>query len=156
MGFISFAGRVLFSAVFILAAWQKINDFGTDGGAAVKSMEPKLALFKNHVTTLLGVQVPEVEVKHILMVAIGLEGIGGILFIFGSTLGAYLLLIFLATVTPIMHDFYNYDMARPEYVSEFIQFLKNLSLFGAMLFFLGMKNSFAKKPKKKVSKPKTN
>lgn len=156
MGFISFAGRVLFSSIFILAAWQKINDFGTDGGAAAKSMEPKLALFKNHVTTLLGVQVPEFELKHLLMVAIGLEGLGGILFIFGSTLGAYLLLIFLASVSPIMHDFYNYDMTKPEYVTEFIQFLKNLSLFGALLFFLGMKNSFTKKPKKKISKSKTN
>ncbi|KAH9324339.1 hypothetical protein KI387_004517, partial [Taxus chinensis] len=101
-----------------------INEFGIDGGSAVKSMEPKIGLFKNHVTTLLGVQVPEVELKHLLMAAIGLEGIGGILFIFGSSLGAYLLLIFLASVTPIMHDFYNYDMTSPDYVSEFIQFLK--------------------------------
>eukprot|EP01018_Ginkgo_biloba_P034600 Gb_21763 [translate_table: standard] len=156
MGFISFAGRVLFSSIFILSAWQKINDFGHDGGLAVKSLEPKYAVFKNHVTTTLGVQVPEVEMKHLLMAAIGLEGIGGILFIFGSTLGAYLLLIFLAAVTPIMHDFYNYDIAKPEYATQFIHFLKNLSLFGALLFFLGMKNSFTKKPKKKLSKAKAN
>lgn len=156
MGFISFAGRVLFSSLFILGAWQKINDFGIDGGSAAKSFEPKVLLFKNHVTSILGVQVPEVEIKHLLMASIGLEGIGGILFTFGSSLGAYVLLIYLAVVTPIVHDFYNYDMASSEYVSEFQQFLKNLSLFGALLFFLGMKNSFTKKPKKKVTKPKTN
>eukprot|EP01018_Ginkgo_biloba_P032152 Gb_10334 [translate_table: standard] len=156
MGFVSFAGRVLFSSIFILSAWQKINDFGDDGGAALKYLEPKYGVLKNHVATILGVQVPEIEMKHLLMAAIGLEGIGGILFTFGSTLGAYLLLVFLAAVTPIVHDFYNYDMSRPEYVTEFIQFLKNLSLFGALLFFLGMKKSSTKKSKKKISKAKMN
>lgn len=156
MGFISFAGRVLFSSLFILSAWQWINDFGVDGGVATKTFEPKVAIFKNHVTNILGVQLPEVEFKHLLMAAIGVEGIGGILFIFGSSLAAYVLLIYLAFVTPIVYDFYNYDMASSEYVTEFIQFLKNLALIGALLFFLGMKNSFTKKPKKKVTKPKTN
>lgn len=31
------------------------------------------------------------QTKHLLIAAIGLEGLGGILFIFGSSLGAYLL-----------------------------------------------------------------
>eukprot|EP00252_Welwitschia_mirabilis_P015771 TRINITY_DN349_c0_g1_i2.p1 TRINITY_DN349_c0_g1~~TRINITY_DN349_c0_g1_i2.p1 ORF type:complete len:157 (-),score=36.23 TRINITY_DN349_c0_g1_i2:33-503(-) len=156
MGFVSFAGRVLFSAIFIFAAWQKINEFGEDGGPSAKLMEPKIATFKNHVHTLLEVQLPEVEMKHLWMAAIALEGLGGILFIFGSTLGAYLLLTFLAIMTPIKYDFYNYDVAKPEYVTEFMEFLKNLALFGALLFFVGMKNSFAKKPKKKTVKSKTN
>eukprot|EP00252_Welwitschia_mirabilis_P015770 TRINITY_DN349_c0_g1_i1.p1 TRINITY_DN349_c0_g1~~TRINITY_DN349_c0_g1_i1.p1 ORF type:complete len:128 (-),score=26.99 TRINITY_DN349_c0_g1_i1:33-416(-) len=96
------------------------------------------------------------QMKHLWMAAIALEGLGGILFIFGSTLGAYLLLTFLAIMTPIKYDFYNYDVAKPEYVTEFMEFLKNLALFGALLFFVGMKNSFAKKPKKKTVKSKTN
>ncbi|GLJ42484.1 hypothetical protein SUGI_0880500 [Cryptomeria japonica] len=156
MGFISFAGRVLFSSLFIFSAWQLINDLGVDGGWVTKSFEPKVVLFKNHLTNILGIQIPEVEFKHLLMAAIGVEGIGGILFIFGSSLAAYVLLIYLAIVTPILFDFYNYDMASSEYVTELIQFLKNLALMGALLFFLGMKNSFTKKPKKKVTKPKTN
>ncbi len=104
----------------------------------------------------------------------------------------WLQLIFLAAVTPIMHDFYNFDLASPDYLYQFNSFLKvnlgacissafhflnsvgthskmttfkwdslvafmdiafsvassvqnwfvqNLSLFGALLFFLGMKNS---------------
>lgn len=36
----------------------------------------------------------------------------------------FLQLIFLAAVTPIVHDFYNYDLASPEYVHQFNQFLK--------------------------------
>eukprot|EP00250_Pteridium_aquilinum_P002765 c12977_g1_i1 orf=141-608(+) len=155
MGFTSFVGRVLFSAIFIFAAWHKIMDFGQDGGSALKAMRPKIDLLKNHLTSF-GVTPPEVELKYLLMAAIALEGLGGILFTLGTSVGAYLLIIFLAAVTPIMHDFYNYDISSHEYVAEFTQFLKNLSLFGGLLFFLGMKNYAAKKSKKKVVKAKAN
>lgn len=33
-------------------------------------------------------------------------------------------LLFIAAVTPIMHDFYNYDPSSPEFLQEFVQFLK--------------------------------
>ncbi|KAH7431579.1 hypothetical protein KP509_08G056200 [Ceratopteris richardii] len=156
MGFTSFVGRVLFSAIFIFSAWHKITDFGQDGGLALKAMSPKIGLLKNHVASF-GVAPPEVEIKYLLMVAIALEGLGGILFTLGINLGAYLLIIFLVVVTPIMHDFYNYDVSSSEYVTQFTQFLKNLSLLGALLFFLGMKNYYAtKKSKKKITKSKTN
>ncbi|KAI5064070.1 hypothetical protein GOP47_0020740 [Adiantum capillus-veneris] len=155
MGFTSFVGRVLFSAIFIFAAWHKVTDFGQDGGSALKAMTPKVDLLRNHITSF-GVSPPEVELKYLLMAAIALEGVGGILFTLGTSLGAYLLIIFLTFVTPIMHDFYNYDISSREYVTEFTQFLKNLSLLGGLLFFLGMKNYAAKKSKKKVVKPKTN
>ncbi|KAH7443433.1 hypothetical protein KP509_02G034400 [Ceratopteris richardii] len=155
MGFTSFVGRVLFSAIFIFAAWHKITDFGEDGGSALKVMKPKMDLFISHITSR-GVSLPEIELKYLLMAAIALEGLGGILFTLGSTLGAHLLIIFLLFVTPIMHDFYNYEVSSPEYVREFTQFLKNLSLLGSLLFFLGMTNYAAKRSKKKVVKPKDN
>ncbi|KAL4204662.1 hypothetical protein AMTRI_Chr01g133140 [Amborella trichopoda] len=66
MGFISLAGRVLFSSIFILVAWQRFNEFGDDGGPAVKLLEPKYELFKNHLTATLGFQVPEIEIKHLV------------------------------------------------------------------------------------------
>ncbi|ERN08042.1 hypothetical protein AMTR_s00012p00262190 [Amborella trichopoda] len=96
MGFISFAGRVLFSSIFILAAWQRFNEFADDGGPAVKLLEPKYSLVKNHVTSSLGFQVPEIEIKHLVAAEIALKGIGGILFIFGSSFGAHLLDLFIA------------------------------------------------------------
>ncbi|GLJ22655.1 hypothetical protein SUGI_0426790 [Cryptomeria japonica] len=155
MGFVAFAGRFLFSALFIFSAWLKVYDFGYDGGAALNILTPKYGVFRNHVRTILGVDVPDFEMKQALMTIIALEGIGGILFTFGSNLGAYLLLILLAAVTPIVHDFYNYDMRRPEYVVEFVQFLKNLALFGALLFFLGT-NSSKKKHRMNTIKVKGN
>eukprot|EP00850_Spirogloea_muscicola_P008892 SM000048S16604 [mRNA] locus=s48:641343:642776:- [translate_table: standard] len=144
MGAVAFLGRVFFAAIFVLAAWQKTVDFGSDGGPALKGMEPKLEAFRGHITRLLNVQVPEVDPKLLLVTAIVLEGLGGILFTLGSNLGALLLLLFLVAVTPIMHDFYNFEPTSQEFTQEFIQFLKNLSLFGALLFYLGLRNSAAR------------
>ncbi|CAM6100147.1 unnamed protein product [Calypogeia fissa] len=148
MGLLLITGRVLFSAIFVLAAWQKINDFGHDGGAAAKTLSPRYALFHYHIYNFLGFDLPHVEIKRLLLAAIGLEGLGGLLFMLGSSLGVYLLLIFLAAVTPIMHDFYNFDFGGADYVNQFMQFLKNLSLFGALLFYLALKNSATKRRKK--------
>eukprot|EP00475_Leptophrys_vorax_P043731 TRINITY_DN8512_c0_g1_i1.p2 TRINITY_DN8512_c0_g1~~TRINITY_DN8512_c0_g1_i1.p2 ORF type:complete len:169 (+),score=20.69 TRINITY_DN8512_c0_g1_i1:29-508(+) len=159
MGFASFIGRVCFSAIFILAAWQKFNDFGPDGGPALRSMEPKLTTFRGHVERATGVALPHVDPKLLLLTAIVLEGAGGILFTIGSSLGAYALLVFLAGVTPVMHDFYNQDPSSPEYIHEFIQFLKNLSLAGALLVYLGMRSSAAKlasRKRKAAGKSKVN
>lgn len=127
-----------------MAAWQKIQDFGEDGGAALKALDPKFELFTKNVNEALHTHLSlpgGLETKHLLMVGIALEGLGGLLFTVGSSLGAYLLLLFIAAVTPIMHDFYNYEMATPDYLHQLNSFLKNLSLFGALLFFLGMKTS---------------
>lgn len=144
MGFIGFVGRVFFSAIFILSAWQRMNDFGTDGGEILKMLEPRVDQFRTHVTNYLKVDLPNVEVKYLLVASIVLEGFGGILFTLGSHLGATLLMLFLAIETPIIHDFYNHKANSPEFEQEFIQFLKNLSMFGALLFYSGMKSSTAK------------
>ncbi|OVA02438.1 HR-like lesion-inducer [Macleaya cordata] len=156
MGFISFAGRVFFASVFILSAYQEFNEFGVDGGPAAKALRPKFDAFTHHVTHNLGVQVPEVEIKHLVAAAIALKGIGGTLFIFGSSLGAYLLLLHQAIITPIVYDFYNYDSEKKEFMKLFVKFTESLALFGALLFFLGMKNSIPKRQaKKKAPKSKT-
>ncbi|OAY75866.1 uncharacterized protein LOC109708309 [Ananas comosus] len=157
MGFVSFAGRVLFASVFLLSAYQEFIEFGVDGGPAAKALRPKFNLFVNHVSSHLGVAVPHIEMQHVIAATIALKGLGGLLFIFSSSFGAYLLLLYLALITPVVYDFYNYDIEKPEFVQLFIKFTQNLALFGALLFFLGMKNSIPKRqPKKKAPKSKTN
>ncbi|KAG1361387.1 hypothetical protein COCNU_09G008500 [Cocos nucifera] len=155
MGFLSFAGRVLFASFFILTAYQEFSEFGLDGGPAAKALAPKYDLFVNHVSSHLGVKVPEVDIKHIVISTIVLRGLGGLLFIFSSSFGAYLLLLYLALVTPILFDFYNYNIEKPEFVQLFLKFTQNLALFGATLFFIGIKNSMPKKQPKKTLKTKT-
>ncbi|XP_075516507.1 uncharacterized protein LOC142551258 [Primulina tabacum] len=157
MAFVSFLGRLLFVSVFILSAYQEFNEFGADGGPAAKSLKPKFNIFSKHVATQTGIQVPRVEIKHLIMGAIVMKSLGSLLFVFGSTFGAIILLLHQAISAPILYDFYNYDADKKEFSQLFVKFTQSLALLGALLFFIGMKNSMPKRaPKKKVPKAKTN
>ncbi|OMO54803.1 HR-like lesion-inducer [Corchorus capsularis] len=156
MAFVSFVGRVLFASVFILSAWQEFNEFGDHGGSAAEALKPKFNAFSKHVSTHTGFQVPEFEIKFLVAAAIAFKGVGGLLFIFGSTFGAVLLILQQIAITPILYDFYNYDPEKKEFGLLFTKFTQNLALFGALLFFVGMKNSMPRRQaKKKAPKSKT-
>lgn len=45
----------------------RFNEFGTDGGPAAKSLSPKFDIFTKHVSVQTGLQVPEVEVRNLLV-----------------------------------------------------------------------------------------
>lgn len=92
--------------------------------------------------------------KILVGASIGMKALGGLIFIFGSSLGAYLLvcdfilptplfviqmdqliivliwvyfdfllqLLHQAIATPILYDFYNYDMDTKEFAQLFIKF----------------------------------
>ncbi|GMH19960.1 hypothetical protein Nepgr_021801 [Nepenthes gracilis] len=154
MAFVSFVGRVLFVSVFILSAWQEFNEFGIDGGPAVRTLRPKFNVFSKHVLSRTGIVLPAIEIKHLVAAAIALKGFGSLLFILDSSLGACLLLLHQAIATPILYDFYNYDADRKEFAALFAKFTQNLALFGALLFFIGMKNSMPRRQMKKRA-PKT-
>lgn len=155
MGFFSFLGRVLFASIFILSAWQMFNDFGDDGGPSAKGAAPKLAGIQNLLTSKLGGSVT-VDARHFVAASIALKGLGGLLFVFGSTLGAYLLIYYLLFTAPIMFDFYNYKFGEPEFFELLEEFLQCVALFGALLFFIGMKSSITRRQlRKKNPKSKT-
>ncbi|XP_074319526.1 uncharacterized protein LOC141656512 [Silene latifolia] len=157
MAFVSFVGRVLFVSVFILSAYQEFSDFGVDGGPAARALRPKFNVFSKHVTTHTGFKLPPVEMKYLIAASVALKGVGSLLFAFGSTMGAYLLLLHQALATPILFDFYNYDADRKEFAQLFVKFTQSLALFGALLFFIGMTNSMPRRQaKKKAPKSKTN
>ncbi|XP_061340642.1 uncharacterized protein LOC133287100 [Gastrolobium bilobum] len=156
MAFASFLGRVLFASVFILSAYQEFNEYGVDGGPAAKAIRPKFDTFIYQVHSRVGFQIPEIDMKLLVAGAIALKGIGGILFIFGSSFGAFLLLLHQMIATPILYDFYNYDSEDKEFTPFFLKFTQNMALFGALLVFIGMKNSIPRRqPKKKAPKTKT-
>ncbi|RRT78668.1 hypothetical protein B296_00020567 [Ensete ventricosum] len=135
---------------------DRFIEFGVDGGPAAKALKPKFNLFMRHASSRIGIEVPHVEMRQVIAGTTFLKGLGGLLFIFSNSFGAYLLLLYLAFITPVMYDFYNYDVEKSEFVQLFSKFIQNLALIGALLFFLGMKNSIPKRQKKKVSKTKTN
>ncbi|PKI36756.1 uncharacterized protein LOC116194984 [Punica granatum] len=156
MGFFSFFGRLLLASFFILSAWQMFNELSADGGHAAKELRPKLVVVSKHLSDLLGKKIPDVDVKQVVTGITFMKGIGGFLFILGSSFGAYLLLLQLAFTTPILYDFYNYDPSRPKFEILLNEFAQNMALFGALLFFIGMKGALPKRQvKKKAPKSKT-
>ncbi|XP_027352190.1 uncharacterized protein LOC113863019 isoform X1 [Abrus precatorius] len=156
MAFASFLGRVLFASVFILSAYQEFSEYGVDGGPAAKALRPKFDDFMHQVHSQFGFHFPEIDIKFLVAAAVALKGIGGILFILGSSFGAFLLLLHQMIATPILYDFYNYDSEDKEFIQLFIKFTQHMALSGALLFFIGMKNSIPRRqPKKKALKTKT-
>ncbi|KAI4311313.1 hypothetical protein MLD38_036219 [Melastoma candidum] len=157
MGFFSFLGRLLFASFFILSAWQMYNDFGVDGGPAAKELRPKLDLALKHLSAKIGVAIPHVDIRQVVATIIGLKVFGGILFLFGSQFGASLLLLQLVLTTPILHDFYNYEPNNPVFEALLNDFTRSMAFFGALLFFIGMKNSIPRRQlKKKALKAKAS
>ncbi|XP_041001715.1 uncharacterized protein LOC121247432 [Juglans microcarpa x Juglans regia] len=154
MGFVSFLGRVLFASLFILAAWKMYNEFGTDGGPAAKELAMKFAVLQKNLSSKLGVRVPDVDVRHLVAINIFMKVIGGVMFVFYSSYAAFLMLFNLALTTPILCDFYNYTPDEPNHHILLYEFLQSMALCGALLFFLGMKNSILKRQRKKKA-PKT-
>ncbi|KAI3790703.1 hypothetical protein L2E82_03945 [Cichorium intybus] len=156
MGFVSFLGRVLFASLFILSAWQTFIDFGDDGGPAAKEVAPKVASLHRFLSSKIGNVLPKIDVKHIVLAGMTLKGLGGIVFVFGNTTGAYLLMYYLLFSTPILYDFYSYKVYDPKCHMLLAEFLQNVSLFGALLFFVEMKKlSPRKQLRKKLPKSKT-
>ncbi|RZB85072.1 hypothetical protein D0Y65_025633 [Glycine soja] len=115
MGFSSFLGRVLFASLFILSAWQMFNEFDANGGPISKELIPKLSVVKNNLSSKLGVALPDIDARQFIATIIFLKGVGGILFVFGSTFGSFLLLLHLAITTPLLYDFYNHSPGKPKY-----------------------------------------
>ncbi|CAM8934208.1 hypothetical protein QQ045_015350 [Rhodiola kirilowii] len=156
MGFFSFLGRVLFASIFILSAWQMFDQIDVDGGPAAKELIPKISHVRKHISTNFGLAIPDLDVRHVVAVIITLKGLGGLLFVFGSSLGAYLLLLHLAFTAPLLYDFYNFSSKSAEYYALLEDFIQSVAFFGALLFFIGMKNSITRRQlRKKAIKSKT-
>jgi hypothetical protein len=99
---------------------------------------------------------PHIDIKTVIAATMFLKALGGLLLIISSSFGAFLLLIYLAFITPVVYDFYNHEMESQQFVQLFTQFSQNLALFGALLFFLGMKNSILRRhSKRRTAKAKT-
>ncbi|KAL0457029.1 UNVERIFIED_CONTAM: hypothetical protein Slati_1042100 [Sesamum latifolium] len=76
--------------------------------------------------------------------------------VFGSSFGALILLLHQAISAAILYDFYNYDADKKEFSELFLKFTQGLALLGALLFFIGMKNSMPRRSKRAAAKMKTN
>jgi putative oxidoreductase len=112
MSFLVLIGRVLFAAIFILAAPGHFQA-GTIGYAASA-----------------GVPVPNVAVPLAGIIAF----VGGLSVAFGfrARVGAWLLVVFLVPVTLYMHRFWGVPDAMMAQMQQ-VNFMKNVSMLGAAL-----------------------
>ena len=109
--------RVMIAAIFLMSAvGNKIPNYS----GVVKYMEGE------------GVPAPQILLAGAIVFLI----VGSLSIIAGlkARFGAGLLAIFLVAATYYFHDFWNFT--GQEQQMQMIQFLKNLGLFGTMLFFM--------------------
>ncbi len=116
-GLLSVVGRVFLALIFVMSAvGNKIPNF-----SAVASYMASEGVPASQVLLAGAI---------VFLIAGGLSMVLG----FRARLGAALLLVFLVLATYFFHDFWTMDgQARQD---QLIQFLKNLSLMGAMIFVI--------------------
>lgn len=112
--FFLFVARLFMSAIFILAGFVKVVDF-TQTSAMMSSVGVPWSDF-------------------LLVLAILFELGGGLLLLLGwyTRFGTFLLLIFVVVVTYFFHSFWDYEGVA--YVNNVYHFMKNLFIFGALLY----------------------
>ncbi|KAI5058299.1 hypothetical protein GOP47_0026469 [Adiantum capillus-veneris] len=115
------AGRVLFTTAFFLGVWLKLIHEET----YLQKMDPMIAILRSCMTSN-GVLGPALQSKYLLNATIVFQGLATSLFLFGSSFGAYLLLILMvAGIVCDLCDFPNHDLSSRDYTKELMQVLKD-------------------------------
>lgn len=96
----------------------------------------KIPKFNDVVAYMTAEGVP--QPKILLAGAIAFLILGGISVVLGyrARMGAFLLLVFLAAATYYFHDFWKLEPDDPGFQNQMIQFMKNFSLMGTMVFLM--------------------
>ena len=134
--FFSSIGRACMSFIFILGGISKILDFDQ----SLQSLnEQIISLPKAFVAfSWLDEWIMELagHTATLLSIAIGLELLGGVLLFLGwkGRFGAFLLILFLVPATLVFHHFW--DLQGPDRNVQMIMLLKNVSIFGGLLYVL--------------------
>lgn len=117
-GLVNVLGRVLLSTIFLMSAvGNKIPNFS----GVVKYMEGA------------GVPAPQILLAGAIVFLIA--GSLSVIFGYKARIGAGLLLVFLMAATYYFHAFWNVADAQEKQM-QMIQFLKNVSMMGAMLMII--------------------
>ena len=118
-GLFALLGRIMIATIFLMSA------FGN-----------KIPKFNDVVAYMTAEGVP--QPKILLAGAIAFLILGSISVVLGyrARTGAFLLLIFLAAATYYFPDFWKLAPDDPDFKNQMIQFMKNLSLMGTMVFLM--------------------
>lgn len=154
-------GRFLFGFCLILSAGQTMfeiisdvrvrEDFATHVSGVMDFLE---YYFKITSTQKLDM------VDNFVTAFMILKGLGGLLFLFSNRIanlmGAIHLTLYFMIATPVVYDFYHYEVGDPEFVLLLHGFMQNMALFGALLFLTKMRfKMYRRQLKKKIPKSKS-
>ena len=145
-----FLGRVLFAFLFISSGLSKMQGFYENSGKLVSMLQPRIKQAVENTWDILHLDMARPEVTlgvttYALYATIFLELVGGVCFMFFPRAGGLLLALYLVSITPLTHDFYNHAPGSQAYAAEMIHFLKNLALLGACMFVMGERKVRANK-----------
>jgi uncharacterized membrane protein YphA (DoxX/SURF4 family) len=110
-----FLGRVILGGYFLYNGLQHFMNHALMSSSAAAAGVPAPAM--------------AVGFSGIMLVVGGLSLIAG----YYPKIGAGCLAVFLITVTPVMHGYWN-DPPGPEYMTNFVNFTKNVALLGGVCF----------------------
>lgn len=110
---VALAGRILLSCIFLVSAYAKLSEWNSTLGM----MEAK--------------SLP--AVPALLVVALLIEGLGGLSILTGfyARAGAWMLFLYLIPVTIVFHSFW--DVGAAQQNIQLVSFLKNVSIMGGLL-----------------------
>lgn len=116
-GIVTVAGRVMLTTIFLLSA-----------------VANKIMNFSGVAETMSGEGIPAAQIMLVGAVVFLLAGSVSVVLGYKARIGALLLLVFLVLATFYFHDFWN--MQGEAVQQQMIQFMKNLSMMGAMLIII--------------------
>lgn len=141
--FLGFLGRALLSLIFIFSAVHKILSWQEAQQTFVQALMDWKALLITSVKFPMLVPLLQqwiefglTHTSQVLALATAFEFLGGMLLFLGisARLGAFLLLCFIIPATGVFHHFW--DFVGPQKQIEMVNFMRNLSIMGGLLFVL--------------------
>uniref|UniRef100_A0A1J3EI87 HR-like lesion-inducer n=1 Tax=Noccaea caerulescens TaxID=107243 RepID=A0A1J3EI87_NOCCA len=107
-------GRALFVSSFFLSAWHDFMELRSNSEGAEDYWRVKFGNSGD-------------QIKHLMAFGILVKILGGLIFIYGSFFGAFLLLIQQGIATMIHHDFYNHRIDTEEFGLLYIKLKRILN-----------------------------
>ena len=145
MGLTAFSGRCLFAVLFLASAVNKFNSLAEGDAELMDMVSPRLRVAKAAFAAKTGMD-PFLLIgdRQLVTLATAIEFTGAALFVADFALGAKMLMLFILVVTPVMHPYWSHEPGSAEASVDMIMFFKNVSLFGALLFYGAMQPFFTK------------
>ncbi len=135
---VAFLGRALLSIIFIASACGKIFDWNGTVLYFNQGLTDWLALSVGNNFLQQTLEWSLAHSSTLLLAGVVFELLGGLMVFLGiwTRVGALLLILFLVPTTLVFHHFW--QLSGADHQMQMIQFMKNVSICGGLLYLLAM------------------